>query len=78
MVLLGPVSCCCWRGAWAPLSCCARCSLFGAVALDLEWEGHGRGSLAMTLYLYILIAHWLALLAATKEPAGAREGTGSG
>jgi len=25
-------------------------------------------SLAMTLYLYILIAHWLALLAATKEP----------
>src|SRR5918995_5786791 len=28
-------------------------------------------SLAMTLYLYILIAHWLALLAATKEPANA-------
>jgi alpha-1,2-mannosyltransferase/arabinofuranan 3-O-arabinosyltransferase len=26
-------------------------------------------SLAMTLYLYILIAHWLALLAATREPA---------
>jgi hypothetical protein len=23
----------------------------------------------MTLYLYILIAHWLALLAATKDPA---------
>jgi alpha-1,2-mannosyltransferase/arabinofuranan 3-O-arabinosyltransferase len=29
-------------------------------------------SLAMTLYLYILIAHWLALLAATKEPAATR------
>src|SRR5215208_5039571 len=26
-------------------------------------------SLAMTLYLYILIAHWLALLAATRDPA---------
>jgi hypothetical protein len=25
----------------------------------------------MTLYLYILIAHWLALLAATREPADA-------
>jgi hypothetical protein len=24
----------------------------------------------MTLYLYILIAHWLALLAATREQAG--------
>jgi hypothetical protein len=23
----------------------------------------------MTLYLYILIAHWLALLAATRHPA---------
>jgi alpha-1,2-mannosyltransferase len=27
-------------------------------------------TLAMTLYLYILIAHWLALLAATTEPFG--------
>jgi alpha-1,2-mannosyltransferase len=28
-------------------------------------------SLALTLYLYILIAHWLLLLSAGKEPAGA-------
>jgi hypothetical protein len=28
-------------------------------------------SLALTLYLYILIAHWLALLPAAKKPAGA-------
>ena len=28
-------------------------------------------TLAMTLYAYILIAHWLALLAATREPADA-------
>ena len=27
-------------------------------------------SLALTLYLYILIAHWLVLLSASKEPAG--------
>jgi alpha-1,2-mannosyltransferase len=27
-------------------------------------------TLALTLYLYILIAHWLALLPAAKEPAG--------
>ena len=26
-------------------------------------------SLALTLYLYILIAHWLALLSAAKGPA---------
>jgi len=46
----------------------------------LIWNERGTvvASLAMTLYLYILIAHWLALLAATREPAGAREGTGSG
>jgi hypothetical protein len=44
----------------------------------LIWNERGTvvASLAMTLYLYILIAHWLALLAATREPA--REGTGSG
>jgi len=37
----------------------------------LIWNDRGTvtASLAMTLYLYILIAHWLALLAATKEPA---------
>jgi alpha-1,2-mannosyltransferase len=35
-------------------------------------------SLAMTLYLYILVAHWLALLAATKEPSILNEGAGGG
>ena len=37
----------------------------------LIWNDRGTvaASLAMTLYLYILIAHWLALLAATREPA---------
>jgi len=39
----------------------------------LIWNDKGTvaASLAMTLYLYILIAHWLALLAATREPDGA-------
>jgi alpha-1,2-mannosyltransferase len=39
----------------------------------LIWNDKGTvaASLAMTLYLYILIAHWLALLAATREPADA-------
>jgi alpha-1,2-mannosyltransferase len=39
----------------------------------LIWNDRGTvtASLAMTLYLYILVAHWLALLAATREPADA-------
>ena len=39
----------------------------------LIWNDRGTvvASLAMTLYLYVLIAHWLALLAATREPADA-------
>ena len=39
------------------------------------WSDRGTvvASLAMTLYLYILIGHWLALLAATREPGGAFE-----
>jgi alpha-1,2-mannosyltransferase/arabinofuranan 3-O-arabinosyltransferase len=42
----------------------------------LIWNDRGTvaASLAMTLYLYILIAHWLALLAATREPAAAKPG----
>ena len=38
----------------------------------LIWNQRGTvvATLALTLYLYILIAHWLALLAATREPAG--------
>jgi alpha-1,2-mannosyltransferase len=37
----------------------------------LIWNDRGTvaASLAMTLYLYILIAHWLAFLAATRDPA---------
>src|SRR5215218_4662851 len=46
----------------------------------LIWNERGTvvASLAMTLYLYILIAHWLALLAATKEPSIVREGAEGG
>jgi alpha-1,2-mannosyltransferase len=34
------------------------------------WRGEGTvvAALALTLYLYVLIAHWLALLAAGREP----------
>ncbi len=46
----------------------------------LIWNQRGTvvATLAMTLYLYILIAHWLALLAATREPTGTRPEAGSG
>ena len=39
----------------------------------LIWNDRGTvaASLAMTLYLYILIAHWLVLLTATREPTDA-------
>jgi len=42
----------------------------------LIWNERGTiaASLAMTLYMYILVAHWFALLAATREPW---KGTGS-
>ena len=42
----------------------------------LLWNQKGTvvASLAMTLYLYILVAHWLALLAATKESSIVGEG----
>ena len=38
----------------------------------LLWSGREAvvASLALTLYLYILIAHWLVLLFASREPAG--------
>jgi alpha-1,2-mannosyltransferase len=45
----------------------------------LIWNDRGTvaASLAMTLYLYILISHWLALLAATRETSkGPEEGSG--
>ena len=46
----------------------------------LLWNQRGTvvSSLALTLYLYILLAHWLALLAATKEPPIVREGAEGG
>jgi alpha-1,2-mannosyltransferase len=41
----------------------------------LLWNEHGTvaATLALTLYLYILILHWLVLLFAVKEPAGLPE-----
>src|SRR3712207_8777853 len=38
----------------------------------LLWQGEGTvvATLALTLYLYVLIAHWLALLAAGREAIG--------
>jgi alpha-1,2-mannosyltransferase/arabinofuranan 3-O-arabinosyltransferase len=46
----------------------------------LLWNQRGTvvASLALTLYLYILNAHWLALLAATKKPSIVREGAEGG
>jgi alpha-1,2-mannosyltransferase len=46
----------------------------------LIWKDEGTvtATLAMTLYLYILITHWLALLAATKEPSKAIERASEG
>jgi alpha-1,2-mannosyltransferase len=46
----------------------------------LLWNERGTvaASLAMTLYLYILLAHWLALLAATKKRAATRAGAEGG
>jgi hypothetical protein len=40
------------------------------------WQGTSTvvATLALTLYLCILLAHWLAFLSAVKEPAQAKEG----
>jgi alpha-1,2-mannosyltransferase len=42
----------------------------------LLWNERGTvvASLALTLYLFVLLAHWLALLAATREPSTVGEG----
>jgi alpha-1,2-mannosyltransferase len=80
LVLLGPgVLLLLARGMAAPAFLLLALQSIPAQWL-LIWNDRGTvaASLAMTLYLYILIAHWLALLAATREPAGARERTGSG
>jgi alpha-1,2-mannosyltransferase len=46
----------------------------------LIWKDEGTvaATLAMTLYLYILITHWLALLAATREPSKGLETASEG
>ena len=42
----------------------------------LLWNERGTvvASLALTLYLFVLLAHWVALLAATREPSAVGEG----
>ena len=73
LVLLGPgVLLLLARGYFAPAFL-----LLALQSIPAQWpliwndKGTVAASLAMTLYLYILIAHWLALLAATREPDGA-------
>ena len=80
LVLLGPgILLLLARGMVAPAFL-----LLALQAIPAQWplywneRGTVAASLAMTLYLYILIAHWLALLAATKEPSGNRAGAESG
>jgi alpha-1,2-mannosyltransferase/arabinofuranan 3-O-arabinosyltransferase len=70
LVLLGPgVLLLLARGMAAPAFL-----LLALQAIPAQWpllwneEGTVVASLALTLYLYVLIAHWLVLLAATKEP----------
>jgi alpha-1,2-mannosyltransferase len=72
LVLLGPgILLLLARGYAAPAFL-----LLALQAIPAQWpliwtdKGTVTATLAMTLYLYILIAHWLALLAATREPAG--------
>jgi alpha-1,2-mannosyltransferase len=75
LVLLGPgVLLLLARGMVAPAFL-----LLALQSIPAQWpliwntKGTVAASLAMTLYLYILIAHWLAFLAATREPAGVFE-----
>jgi hypothetical protein len=46
----------------------------------LLWDGEGTvaASLAMTLYLCILLAHWLVFLAAAGDPEGTTENAPGG
>ncbi|CAN5755997.1 hypothetical protein BH18ACT11_BH18ACT11_07460 [soil metagenome] len=71
LVLLGPgVLLLLARGMAAPAFLLLALQFIPA-QWPLIWNQRGTvvATLAMTLYLYILIAHWLALLAATREPA---------
>jgi alpha-1,2-mannosyltransferase len=79
LVLLGPgVLLLLARGMVAPAFL-----LLALQAIPAQWpvlwyeRGTVVASLALTLYLYILVVHWLALLAATKEPVAVRRGMGS-
>jgi alpha-1,2-mannosyltransferase len=79
LVLLGPgVLLLLARGMVAPAFL-----LLALQAIPAQWpmlwyeRGTVVASLALTLYLYILVVHWLALLAATKEPVAVRQGMGS-
>jgi alpha-1,2-mannosyltransferase len=79
LVLLGPgVLLLLARGMVAPAFL-----LLALQAIPAQWpvlwyeRGTVVASLALTLYLYILVVHWLALLAATKEPVAVRQGAGS-
>jgi alpha-1,2-mannosyltransferase len=73
LVLLGPgILVLLARGRTAPaFLLLALQSIPGQWPLLWNEEDTVVASLALTLYLYILIAHWLALLPAAKEPAGA-------
>jgi hypothetical protein len=57
--------------------------LLALQAIPAQWpvlwyeRGTVVASLALTLYLYVLIAHWITLMAATKEPVPIRERAGS-
>jgi hypothetical protein len=75
LVLLGPgILLLLARGRTAPAFL-----LLALQAIPAQWpllwneRGTVAASLALTLYLYILIAHWLALLPAAKEPVDAPE-----
>jgi alpha-1,2-mannosyltransferase len=73
LVLLGPgILVLLARGRTAPaFLLLALQSIPGQWPLLWKEEDTIVASLALTLYLYILIAHWLALLSAAKKPAGA-------
>jgi len=80
LVLLGPgVLLLLARGMVAPAFL-----LLALQAIPAQWplfwneRGTVVASLALTLYLYVLIAHWLALLTATKKRVTTREGPESG
>jgi alpha-1,2-mannosyltransferase len=80
LVLLGPgVLLLLARGMAAPAFL-----LLALQAIPAQWpllwneKGTVVASLALTLYLYVLIAHWLVLLAATKEPPFVGEGAEGG